>query len=839
MGQTVALSNKVYMDMIRSHVVFVCGKRGGGKCLAGDTLITLHDGSRVPIQDLAEDDSAIITLDKALRMRQSDKSAFYKRSVDALLKITLRSGKEIKLTPEHPLLTVQGWVEAQSLHTGSRIATPRTMPFFGEQHLDEAEIKLLAYLIAEGHLGNKIVGFSNNDAAIVDDFTAAVQAFDKRLTVKTRKKGTYDVRIQDYPSRKNLPPSARKHPLKEYLTAIQLYNKDSYTKFIPRKIHTATKTNIALFLNRLFSCDGTIYHDENRNSWRISYASASRSIIDNVQSLLVRFGILSTIRKKINRSNKKTFHSFELEIHATHIPIFIQEIGFFGEKTKRQRRALRDIPKVRNPNVDTIPKEIWQQYKPESWTTIGKTMGYAHPKAMRERVKYAPSRETLRQIAIAETRTNEQEFLFALAESDIFWDEIKSVTRLRGTFDVYDLTVPDTHNFVANDIIVHNSYTMGVIAEGMADLPTEIRQNLAIVMLDTMGIYWTMKYPNMKEKDLLETWGMQPKTSDITIYMPAGFYKRAKEEGIPVDRPFAIRPAELLGSDWNTTFGIAPESAAGVLLEQVVHALREREADTGVSFSIADILVGVDAAKDVDATTKSFVRNHLLAAQGWGIFSDTGTSISELARPGQVTVLDLSPYSSAEHGWEIKSLVVGIVSQKLFLERMQSRKEEEFKQVHRDVNYLAVDEAAVQQEDPLVWLVIDEAHEFLPNQGKTLASDPLITILREGRQPGISLILASQQPGKIHTDVMTQSDIVISHRITAKIDTDALGTLMQSYLRTGLDKLLDGLPHLSGAALIIDDNNERMFPLQIRPRFTWHGGESPIAIKREKKLFDF
>ena len=40
------------------------------------------------------------------------------------------------------------------------------------------------------------------------------------------------------------------------------------------------------------------------------------------------------------------------------------------------------------------------------------------------------------------------------------------------------------------------SYTMGVIAEGIYDLPDEIKNNLAVVMLDTMGIYWTMKYPN-------------------------------------------------------------------------------------------------------------------------------------------------------------------------------------------------------------------------------------------------------------------------------------------------------------------------------------------------------
>jgi uncharacterized protein len=379
------------------------------------------------------------------------------------------------------------------------------------------------------------------------------------------------------------------------------------------------------------------------------------------------------------------------------------------------------------------------------------------------------------------------------------------------------------------------SYTLGVIAEGMAELDESVKRNLSIILLDTMGIYWTMKYPNLKEKELLEQWSLAPKPLDVTIFTPVGFYKKAKEEGIPADYPFAILPSELLGSDWITTFGIDPSSAAGVLVERAVHDLRE----TKPSFSIKDILRSIDSDKDADVTARDVVRNHFRAADDWGIFSDKGTPLAELARPGQITVLDLSAYATEENGWAIKALVTGLVSQKLFVERMVARKDEEFKQVYRDVNFLAVDQSAQQQQVPLVWLVLDEAHEFLPNNGKTLASDPLITILREGRQPGISLILASQQPGKIHSDVMTQSDVIISHRITAKIDTDALATLMQSYMRVGLDKMLDGLPRLSGAALILDDNNEKMFPIQIRPRFTWHGGESPIALKKEKDLFEF
>ena len=77
------------------------------------------------------------------------------------------------------------------------------------------------------------------------------------------------------------------------------------------------------------------------------------------------------------------------------------------------------------------------------------------------------------------------------------------------------------------------SYTMGVIAEGMADLPPEIKNNISIILLDTMGIYWTMRYPNHKDKELLEEWGLPLKPLNVTIYTPAGYYKEYKDKGKP------------------------------------------------------------------------------------------------------------------------------------------------------------------------------------------------------------------------------------------------------------------------------------------------------------------
>lgn len=382
------------------------------------------------------------------------------------------------------------------------------------------------------------------------------------------------------------------------------------------------------------------------------------------------------------------------------------------------------------------------------------------------------------------------------------------------------------------------SYTMGVIAEGISDLPDEIKSNLSVILLDTMGIYWTMKYPNHKDKELLDEWGLKAKSLDVKIFTPAGFYDTYKKKGIPTDFSFSIKPCELDATDWTQSFSLEPNDPISILIERIIYDLRgSDEKDVKPrEFTIQDILDRL--AKEPDSNSRNAARNLFMNAKNWGIFESgkaKATPLSELAKAGQVTVLDLSCYATMPNSWNIKNLVVGLISEKLFIQRMTARKNEEYAQIHKSINLFS-DDAVKKMESPMVWLVIDEAHEFLPHDGKTLATDPLVTILREGRQPGISLILASQQPGKIHTDVMTQSDVVIAHRITAKLDTEALGALMQSYMREGLVQQLDDLPRVKGAAIIFDDNNERMYPMRMRPRTTWHGGEDPSAIPKKSEL---
>ncbi len=834
MGEVTSLSNPVYLDVASSHVAFVCGKRGGGKCLHGDTLITLGDGSQAKIKDLEENPGNIFTLGDDLKIGKGIKTCFYKRSVNKLLEVKLRSGKTIKLTPEHPLFTVEGWIPAEKLDIGARIATPRKMEAFGDSSMKECEIKLLAYLIAEGHLGNRFVLFSNSDDKIINEFKVAIKEFDENLRID-KHSHDYCFRVSQIKKRlKELSPRDSKgqfitgpkfdhSSIRNWSEKFGLYGKGSLTKFIPLEILKLPKHQLSLFLNRLFSCDGTIY--KKSGQWFISYCSSSNELISQVQHLLLRFGIVAKLRKKII---KNKFESNELDIYGEGANKFLQEIGFYGQKEERLAIALKESIKIiRNPNVDTIPKEIWITYRPDNWAEIGRKLNYAHPKAMRESMRYSPSRQKLLQIAEAD----ENELLFKFANSDIFWDEIVSLDVLTGEFEVYDITVPETHNFIANDIVVHNSYTMGVIAEGIANLEPEVKQNLAVILLDTMGVFWTMKYPNMQDAELLKEWKMEPKPLDVKIYTPTGFYNRYKEEGIPTDFPFSIMPKDVGPEDWCKSFGFDINSAEGVLITKIVQELIKEEE----SFEMDDLIGMVHDDTESDHVVKSVVTNQLEKAKGWGIFSKTGTPLKDLVAGGQVTVLDVSPYATMASGWAIKALVVGLISKKLFNQRMIARKTEEFSTIDTAMHYFTK-EAEKKLEEPLVWLVLDEAHELLPKEEITAATDALITILREGRQPGISLILASQQPGKIHTDVMTQSDIVISHRLTAKIDVDALGQLMQSYMRKGLDEELNMLPAVKGSAIIFDDLNERIFPIQVRPRITWHGGGAPIAIKEKKEF---
>jgi uncharacterized protein len=372
------------------------------------------------------------------------------------------------------------------------------------------------------------------------------------------------------------------------------------------------------------------------------------------------------------------------------------------------------------------------------------------------------------------------------------------------------------------------SYTIGTMTESISDLKSEESANIASIVFDTMGIFWTMKYKNEKDGALLSEWGLRPKNVPLKVFAPFGYFQEYRERGIEVDEEFAIKISELDSGDWINLFELNFVDPIAVVIDSVINELKMRE-----SFNFSDINAMIERVKNVEQNVKNSAIALFDAAKSWGVFDEEkGTTTRELISAGKTTVIDLSMYVSIG-SFNVRALIIGLVSKKLFNERMKERKNEEIQQISHGMDY---GRFSIKRELPIIWIFIDEAHEFLPKDGKTPATDALVQLLREGRQPGISMVLATQQPGKIHTDAITQSDIVISHRVTAKLDVEALNEITQSYLYESISDKLNSLPKLKGAAIILDDNSERIYPMRVRPRFTWHGGESPMAIKKEEEL---
>jgi len=367
------------------------------------------------------------------------------------------------------------------------------------------------------------------------------------------------------------------------------------------------------------------------------------------------------------------------------------------------------------------------------------------------------------------------------------------------------------------------SYTSSVIAEEITKLPQDIRQNISVLMLDTMGIFWSMKSPNERDRDLLADWSLKPEGMRVKFFAPKGFVSEYEKYGIKVDSPFTLQSSELTATDWIITFGFNVMDPHGIVIEKVIKNVKKKFSS---DYSIDDIMEEVKNYDCEDRVKRALI-NRFSVAKDWGVFEKKGTPIKNIFQKGCVSIIDISHFERTGSGWSVRGMLVGLLSRKIFQERLLARKAEEFELLSGE-KYETI---------PLVWIVIDEAHQFLPAKGTTAATEALLTLVREGREPGISLVLITQMPNRLHPDALAQSDLVISHRLTSKEDIEALKTVMQTYMLKDIEEYIKKLPKQTGAAIILDDNSERIFPVQIRPRLSWHAGGSPSAIKK-KTLFD-
>jgi hypothetical protein len=277
---------------------------------------------------------------------------------------------------------------------------------------------------------------------------------------------------------------------------------------------------------------------------------------------------------------------------------------------------------------------------------------------------------------------------------------------------------------------------------------------------------------------------------------PMGVFGGLRAVGGRVVDP-RIRPAAIPPDAWPDLLSLDPAGGPGSLVWRVVADAFD-DAGEGASKqatgspSLATLRERVDAA-DAPAADRRAAANHLRLAASWGVFDADAPPIARVVADGNPTVLDLA--GAAEPA---AAAVVRAVARALYDARIDG------------------------EIDRLPWLLVDEAHAFFGG----VADPALRTLLTRGRAPGVSLVCATQRPGAVPSVAVSQSDLVVAHRLTAERDRNRLAEAEASYLA---GDLVSRLPTGTGEALVVDDATETAHTVRVRERRTPHGGGSPRA----------
>jgi len=492
----------------RSDLIIVAGRPSMGKCVAYDTEILLADGSISTIEEIYHRRQAdLLTLTDDGKLEMTQPSAFVDDGIKPVFRVTTRLGRCVETTITHPYLTSKGWQRLEELKVGDKIAVPRKIDVFGTNTIPECEVKLLAYLEGDGCLTDTTPEFTNINPLIQDDFSQAVLSFSPQL----------EVRREVHPQRSPILYAAgcqgHKNPLTAWLENLALWGKKADDKIIPDLIFQLERSLVSLFLNRLFATDGWVTVLTSSQS-QLGYCTVSEKLARQVQHLLLRFGIIAALTpvppedyRKVcscaeeprsrgeeltsvilqREGSKKQFakykhtrrQAWQLDItDANSIKTFICEIGIFGKE-----KALGEVEVAINQkrSQTNYEKHTSVRIHPSEYP-MPCVVGFKHGKIASPRLKSGAldhHSSTSRTEFHSEfwrltpefffgNRDLTQERLWTLATtldnlpiqrlptSDVYWDEIVSIESM-GNKQVYDLTIPVTHNFVANDICVHNT----------------------------------------------------------------------------------------------------------------------------------------------------------------------------------------------------------------------------------------------------------------------------------------------------------------------------------------------------------------------------------------------
>jgi len=374
------------------------------------------------------------------------------------------------------------------------------------------------------------------------------------------------------------------------------------------------------------------------------------------------------------------------------------------------------------------------------------------------------------------------------------------------------------------------SFDLGVIIEGISELneKSNINDNIepiTSIVIDTQSQFWTLGHKpkknsripeNEMQLEILKKWNMKENSvKNIKIFIPPN-----TEKFLGTEEEITIRPKDVLTEDWCALFGQEVYSPQGHIIAMTLEYL------DGSNYEIQDIINYISDESNWDNESE-MSRNALTYKfddyRRTNLFNSKGTKIEDLLTKKTCHVLMLRDLRN-----EDKSLLTSILSRQLF-NKMGKMQTEKKKSAFLEKDYDGEDLPNK------VWLFIDEAHVIAPNDAPSPGRKALREYVKRGRDAGLSLILATQQPSAIDSQILSQVNISINHRLTFDSDIKAATNrlpskeiLSMSVNGQNIKNFGDMIRLLEpGNSFISDSGTSRSIMIQIRPRISAHGGYSP------------
>jgi len=466
-----------------SNLVIVAARPAVGKCLGSDTSVTeAHSGARMTIGEFvrrgkAGEDLALHSLGDDWRLRTVRPSDFIDNGVQPVLRLTTRSGRTIRATTNHPFRTLDSWVPLGDLRPGDRIAVPRRLECQADEEIPDPFVALTAYVIGDGSLGGLTPRLTVVCPTIREDATTWAEAIGLMPSstdfrpcpggncTKQPRQQREGEGYHRHPVTLTLAGKRRSNPLTAHLAEHGLMGLGSKDKHVPEAYFRLPERQLRLFLSRLYATGGwasVSYYMRRPTSRRpsakaeIGYCSVSERLARDVQHLLLRLGLAAFLRrKKVTYQGATRWAWHVVMSHTDQVERFCRKVGIFSKE--RQVQVVLDAlcDRAGLADTDTVPRSVWRLVREAkrslSWAEVSARAG--RPRNHNWHVdKQDLGRERLALLA----KALDSEALRALAESDVLWDEVVSVEP-DGVDRVHDLTIEGHHNFVAGDIVVHNS----------------------------------------------------------------------------------------------------------------------------------------------------------------------------------------------------------------------------------------------------------------------------------------------------------------------------------------------------------------------------------------------